>query len=95
MSCGNPHETDCREVLEKVYLYLDGEMVDDDECADIRRHLDECSPCLRQYGVEQDIKALIARKCGCDAAPRELRLKVLARLQTVRIEINQIEFRAE
>ncbi|MDX6210172.1 MAG: hypothetical protein QOE24_2563, partial [Frankiales bacterium] len=26
MSCGNPHETDCREVLEKVYLYLDSEV---------------------------------------------------------------------
>ena len=24
MSCGQPHATDCRVVLEKVYLYLDG-----------------------------------------------------------------------
>jgi hypothetical protein len=24
MSCGNPHETDCREVLDQVYEYLDG-----------------------------------------------------------------------
>ena len=23
MSCGDPHETDCREVLAEVYLYLD------------------------------------------------------------------------
>ena len=94
MSCGNPHDTDCREVLEKVYLYLDGEMQDDD-CIDIREHLDECSPCLRQYGVEQEIKALVARKCGCESAPQELRLKVLARLQHVRLEITQVEFRAE
>jgi hypothetical protein len=25
MSCGDPHETPCSEVLEAVYLYLDGE----------------------------------------------------------------------
>ena len=23
MSCGEPHETDCREVLDRVYRYLD------------------------------------------------------------------------
>jgi mycothiol system anti-sigma-R factor len=94
MSCGNPHETDCREVIEKVYLYLDGEMEDADTI-DIRVHLDECSPCLRQYGVEQEIKALVARKCGCETAPQELRLKVLARLEHVRLEITQVEFRAD
>jgi mycothiol system anti-sigma-R factor len=94
VSCGNPHDIDCREVIEQVYLYLDGEMADD-ECAHIRQHLDECSPCLREYGVDQDIKALIARKCGCDTAPSELRVRVLARLQSVRIEIDHREFRAE
>ena len=94
MSCGNPHDIDCREVIERVYLYLDGEMADE-ECVDIRQHLDECSPCLRQYGVDQDIKALIARKCGCDTAPSELKVRVLARLQSVRIEIDHVEFRAE
>lgn len=94
MSCGNPHSTDCREVIEKVYLYLDGEMADED-CIDIRDHLDECSPCLREYGVEQDIKALVARKCGCEIAPSELRTKVLARLQRVRLEIDHLEFRVD
>ncbi|MGH3660249.1 MAG: mycothiol system anti-sigma-R factor, partial [Micromonosporaceae bacterium] len=23
MSCGEPHEVDCREILQDVYLYLD------------------------------------------------------------------------
>jgi mycothiol system anti-sigma-R factor len=95
MSCGDHHDTDCRDVLEQVYLYLDGEMADDEQCAAIRQHLDECSPCLRQFGVEQEIKALVARKCGCDSAPGELKLKVLARLRTVRIEISQVEYRVD
>ena len=94
MSCGDPHEVDCREVLEQVYLYLDREMPDED-CATIRRHLDECAPCLRQFGVEQEVKALVARSCGCDAAPDGLREKVLMRLRTVRVEIDHIEFRPE
>jgi mycothiol system anti-sigma-R factor len=94
VSCGNPHDIDCREVIEQVYLYLDGEMTDD-EGAHIRQHLDECSPCLREYGVDQDIKTLIARKCGCETAPSELKLRVLARLHSVRIEIDHREFRAD
>ena len=58
MSCGNPHETDCREVLAEVYLYLDLECADERRTL-IRHHLDECSPCLREYGIEQEVKALV------------------------------------
>lgn len=95
MSCGSPHDMDCRDVIEAVYVYLDGEMNDDDEFHKIREHLDECSPCLRRFGVEQDIKALVARKCGCESAPSELRVRVLARLRAVRIQIDHTEFRVD
>lgn len=94
MSCGNPHETDCREVIERVYLYLDGEIADRDR-SNIRQHLEECSPCLRQYGLEQEVKALVARCCGSDPAPDGLRHRVLVRLAEVRVEINQVEFLPE
>ena len=70
MSCGNPHATDCREVIEEVYLYLDGEM-DTATAHVIREHLDECAPCLRKFGLEQEVKVLVARSCGCDRAPDE------------------------
>ena len=93
MSCGDPHETPCSEVLEKVYLYLDGEdtMTDHEH---IRIHLDECSPCLRKYGLEQAVKALVARSCA-EQAPTELRDRVMFRIQQVRVEIDHVEFRAE
>lgn len=94
MSCGNPHETDCSEVLERVFLYLDGELPPEVE-RDVREHLDECAPCLRQYGLEQAVKALVARSCGCDPVPEELRTKVLSRLAQVRVEISQVEFRVD
>jgi mycothiol system anti-sigma-R factor len=52
MSCGNPHAVECSEVLERVYEYLDGEM-DRERAHVIREHLDECSPCLREFGLEE------------------------------------------
>jgi mycothiol system anti-sigma-R factor len=94
MSCGNPHEVPCAEVLEQVYVYLDGE-IGPDECAKIREHLDECGPCLRQYGLDQAVKALVARSCGCELAPEDLRAKVLTRIREVRVEISQLEYRPE
>ena len=93
MSCGDPHETPCSEVLEKVYLYLDGEAETHDH-EHIRIHLDECSPCLRKYGLEQAVKALVARSCS-EQAPAELRDRVMYRIQQVRVEIDHVEFRAE
>jgi len=93
MSCGNPHETECSEVIEKVYLYLDGEAPEEDR-NNIRIHLDECVPCLRQYGLEQEVKALVAR-CCMDPAPAGLRERVLVRLREVRVEIAHVEYRAD
>jgi mycothiol system anti-sigma-R factor len=94
MSCGDPHETPCSEVLEAVYLYLDGEQ-DAGSHTKVRIHLDECSPCLRQYGLEQAVKALVARCCGSDPVPSDLRDRVLVRIKQVRSEIDTVEYRAE
>jgi mycothiol system anti-sigma-R factor len=90
MSCGQPHATDCSEVLEKVYLYLDHEVqpVDFDK---IRHHLDECAPCLKQYGLEQAVKSVVQRCCGADKAPETLRVSVMARIQQVRFEIDRAD----
>ncbi|MET8625992.1 mycothiol system anti-sigma-R factor [Kitasatospora sp. NPDC004669] len=83
MSCGDPHETECGEVLDHLYEFLDNEMPEGD-CAKLRVHFEECSPCLKQYGLEQAIKALIKRSCGCDDTPADLRGKVLARIDSIR-----------
>jgi mycothiol system anti-sigma-R factor len=88
MSCGKHHETPCSEVLDQVYVYLDGE-VDLADCDKIRDHLEECGPCLRQYDLDKAVKALVARSCGCELASDELRGKVLARIRQVQIEISE------
>ena len=94
MSCGDPHETPCSEVLEQVYLYLDGED-DENTHQHVRIHLDECAPCLRQFGLENEVKALVARCCGGDTAPDGLKERLLVRLQEVRVELTTIEYRAD
>ena len=52
MSCGDPHDEDCREVLDEVWTYLDKEVTRMD-VERIKHHLAECAPCLRQYDLEE------------------------------------------
>ena len=94
MSCGDPHEMPCSDVLQAVYLYLDGEQ-DSDHREKVRIHLDECAPCLRQYGLEQAVKSLVARCCGSDPVPTDLRGRVMHRIQQVRVEIDSVEYREQ
>ncbi|GAA3033399.1 mycothiol system anti-sigma-R factor [Kitasatospora albolonga] len=83
MSCGDPHDTDCGEVLDHLYELLDNEMAEGD-CAKLRVHFEECSPCLEEYGLEAAIKALVKRSCSSDHSPADLRGKVLARIDLIR-----------
>jgi mycothiol system anti-sigma-R factor len=76
------HDIDCGQILDEVYLYLDLEC-SDDRRSGIQEHLDECSPCLREYGIEQEVKALVARCCGGDRAPAELRDRLRAKIQAL------------
>jgi mycothiol system anti-sigma-R factor len=86
MSCGKPHEVPCSEVLDRVYSYLDAEL-DDLDYAKIRQHLDECGPCLREFGLEEAVKQLVHKHCGHDMVPAGLRAKVLIRIQQVQAEL--------
>jgi mycothiol system anti-sigma-R factor len=94
MSCGKPHDVPCTEVLAMVYSYIDGEM-EDSSYSEIRQHLDECGPCLREYGLDELVKKLVHKCCGHDPVPGELRTKVLTRIAAVRAEIETTEVLAE
>lgn len=94
MSCGKPHEVPCSEVLARVYSYLDGE-IEDKSLAQIREHLDECGPCLREYGLEEAVKRLVQKCCGAESAPSGLRSKVMVRIRTIRAELEVSEFRVD
>ncbi len=75
MSCGEHHETDCSEVLAEVWLFLDHEC-DQKRRQLLEQHLDECSPCLEQFGIEEHLKVLLARKCGGEHAPETLKQRL-------------------
>ena len=61
----------------------------------IRTHLDDCAPCLRQFGLEQDVRSLVARCCGGDVAPDSLKTRIRGRLTEVVIETSHLEYRAD
>jgi mycothiol system anti-sigma-R factor len=89
-----PGGVDCEDVLKDVYLYLDDES-NPELVIRIRQHLDGCAPCLRQFGLEQDVKSLVARCCGGDVAPERLRTTIRLRLAQVAIETVHLEYLAE
>jgi mycothiol system anti-sigma-R factor len=89
-----PGNIDCFDVLKDLYLYLDDES-DDTLKNRIREHLDGCAPCLKQYGLEQDVRALVQRCCGNDQAPTTLRERIGVRIAEITVETNRLEFRAE
>jgi mycothiol system anti-sigma-R factor len=93
MSCGKHHDTDCSEVLERVFFFIDNEIEQADH-DDIVKHLDECGPCLQKYDLERTVKALVARSCS-EHAPETLREKVLLRIRQVQVQISDRPAREE
>ncbi len=87
------HKTDCSVVISEVYLYLDLECSDERRNL-IQRHLDDCSDCLREYGIEHEVKALVARCCGDETAPKELRERLRLKLSEHVVEAESREYLA-
>ena len=75
----------CDDVLSHVFEFLDHE-TDDARREVIAEHLEECSPCLRQFGIEQEFKALVRRRCGGDVPPPGLRERIKLQLTSVSFE---------
>lgn len=69
---------DCNDSLQQLYEFLDGELTDVKR-ADIRHHLDECSPCLERFDFQAELKAVIAQKCH-EEVPQSLRDRIAAKL---------------
>jgi mycothiol system anti-sigma-R factor len=90
-----PGNIDCDDVLRDVYLYIDDENDDPELRNRIRQHLDGCAPCLKHFGLEQDVRSLVARCCGGDQAPPTLRERIRVRITEVSIETSHVEYRAD
>lgn len=65
---------DCREALETLYYFLDGELTPERRRA-IERHLQQCAPCLKAFDFEAELKVVVARSCR-DQVPDHLRRRI-------------------
>ncbi|MGV9711785.1 mycothiol system anti-sigma-R factor [Gordonia sp. NPDC003424] len=72
---------DCSAVIADVWLLLDNEC-DSGARSRLQSHLDDCPSCFAHFGIEQQLKALINRKCGGEQAPEGLR-------ERLRVEIRK------
>jgi len=82
-----PSSGECADFLQQIVYMLDNEL-DEAECSAVRRHIDECSPCLRKYDLERTVKAIVARSCS-ESAPEALRERVLLQIREVQLRINE------
>jgi len=82
-----PTSGECADYLERIVYFLDNEL-DEADCSAVRRHLDACNPCLERYDLQRTVKAVVARSCS-EAAPEELRQKVLFRIREVQVRISE------
>lgn len=86
-STGSTEITSCDDVLSHVFEFLDHE-TGDDRRAVIAEHLEDCSPCLREFGIEQEFKALVRKRCGGDPTPLGLKDRIKLQLTQVAFEEN-------
>ena len=86
MTCGDPHDPHCAEVLQRMFFFIDNELAQADS-RQIQQHLEDCGPCLEKYDLERTVKALVQRSCS-EHAPETLRDRVLLRIRQVHVEIH-------
>lgn len=78
------NKPECDKVLNDVWLFLDNEM-DPDARAAVVKHLDDCSPCLEEAGIEEKLKKLVHRGCHGERAPEHLRVRLASAIQSVTV----------
>jgi len=83
-----PTNSECADFLERIVYFLDNEL-DEADCSAVRVHLDACNPCLEKYDLQRTVKAVVARSCS-EAAPQELRERVLFRIREVQVRISEV-----
>ena len=71
----------CREAVDLLYHYLDGELAEEHRIT-IRRHLIDCPPCYSAFDFETELRVVIAHKAK-EQVPAHLRQRVFDALSQV------------
>ena len=75
---------ECTEAVEVLYHYLDGQLTEERRVL-IKRHLDDCPPCLDAFDFEAELRVVIAHKCR-ERVPEDLRFRVAQAIRLVSFE---------
>lgn len=84
---GEVSDGECADYLEQIVYFIDNELAEAD-CDAVRLHLDTCNPCLEKYDLQRTVKSVVARSCS-EAAPEELRQRVMFRIREVQVRITE------
>lgn len=82
-----PTASECADFLDRIVYFIDNEL-DEADCTVVREHLDTCNPCLERYDLQRTVKSIVARSCT-EAAPDELRQRVMFQIREVQIRITE------
>ncbi len=72
----------CREVLEKLYEYLDKELVESEQKA-LEQHLEYCTDCLKKYNIEKAVQEAIQRSGDEKYDTSPLKAKILTEIDKI------------
>jgi mycothiol system anti-sigma-R factor len=81
------HDQECADFLDRNVYFIDNEL-DEADCTVVREHLDTCNPCLERYDLQRTVKSIVARSCT-EAAPADLRQRVMFQIREVQIRITE------
>ncbi len=82
-------DDDCRQFVDQLELYLDGECPGDIELI-VQAHLRQCPPCLDRADFERHLRVLIASRCR-ERAPAGLLERVLIALERSQVVVEAPE----
>jgi mycothiol system anti-sigma-R factor len=66
----------CKETLAQAYLFLDHEVLSEEQRREIAAHLEECAPCYERVGLEAEVKQLLLRLKGVHTCPDGLKARI-------------------
>ena len=84
---GEPTASECADFLDRIVYFIDNEL-DEADCSVVRAHLESCNPCLERYDLQRTVKSIVARSCS-EAAPEELRQRVMFQIREVQVRITE------
>ena len=84
---GRPtHIYTCTRVVQRLETLLEEEECTTEVRALVQEQVEACPECFERLGVESELRILIKESCSPKATPRQLREKILAKLEMIRIE---------